>query len=778
MRLEFTIQPRNGQLGTPLSPIEVRLTKPAAAAVSGSPDYVTLSLTAASLARLDGPTSAPVVDGIARFSDLFITRSGAGYRLTASYSVPAAPGSARGTASSVPFDMVVPAATQSPVMVTPAGATLRAAGATVALMAEYRDAAGAPVSGATFTWASLNPAVATVNPATGEARAVANGQVAVSATTGDGVAGYALLTVSIPGGPVTAWASHDVSRPLTVRAAWGIQYTYQAPGGTGYGSRLYAVGDNGTIVGSAGTETSSTGERLSGIWASPDRVLYVVGGSGTILRSAAGPWVPLASGTTVHLRSVSGTSASDVYAVGDGGAVLHYDGTAWSRVSVPTSADLYGVWAAAPDRVIAVGVDTIVAFDGSWRVSASGTGRLQGVYGAGADDVWAVGAGGTALHFNGTSWARSSSATTEDLLAVRVLQDAGELIPVAVGANGTIMVRVAGSWTSYTGCARSTLVGVTDVMLLHTPGRGSRKVVTFVASDGTTSSTETGNVSTRISLMQAWGTNCATLHAGLSGLTGNAWGASPDAVYLPDRSGVLRFDGIASTPVWNGSVQVTSMAGTSARDVYAVGQDGGVLHFDGANWKMMSRSTHAGLNAVWAASPQDVFAVGGRGTVLHFDGQRWRRLDSGTDQELFTVWGFSAREVFAGGDGGVFLRYDGTVWTPQQETSEGDLVALWGSAPGELFGLAGRSLVRLETSGWRTIATPFIYPLGGHLWGNSPTDLYLAQSSSGLTTTLAHFDGTTVRELLTSTESFQGLWGLPGGEVYASAGRMLRLGRR
>jgi len=81
------------------------------------------------------------------------------------------------------------------VAVTPPTATLDALGATQAFTATARDANDNAVAGAAFTWASTDPATATVDPATGLATAVANGTVTISATSG-GVTGTASLTVS------------------------------------------------------------------------------------------------------------------------------------------------------------------------------------------------------------------------------------------------------------------------------------------------------------------------------------------------------------------------------------------------------------------------------------------------------------------------------------------------------------------------------------------------------------------------------------------------------
>ena len=62
---------------------------------------------------------------------------------------------------------------------------------------------------------------------------------------------------------------------------------------------------------------------------------------------------------------------------------------------------------------------------------------------------------------------------------------------------------------------------------------------------------------------------------------------------------------------------------------------------------------------MWGSSGSDVFAVGEDGTILHYDGSGWSAMSSGTTNELYGVWGSSGSDVFAVGDGGTILHYDG-----------------------------------------------------------------------------------------------------------------------
>jgi hypothetical protein len=95
--------------------------------------------------------------------------------------------------------------------------------------------------------------------------------------------------------------------------------------------------------------------------------------------------------------------------------------------------------------------------------------------------------------------------------------------------------------------------------------------------------------------------------------------------------------------------------------------------------------------AVWGSGPSDVFAVGDLGVILHYDGTAWHPMASGTTRVLLEVWGRSAHDVYASGRGGVMLHFDGSGWTPVEGAPFDVLSAVWGTST-HLYttGLVGR----------------------------------------------------------------------------------------
>ena len=70
--------------------------------------------------------------------------------------------------------------------------------------------------------------------------------------------------------------------------------------------------------------------------------------------------------------------------------------------------------------------------------------QLFGVSGSSSNNVWAVGSGGTGLHYDGNQWSRSPTGTTQTLSAV--WSDSPD-DAWAVGSAGTVLRWSGKAWT-------------------------------------------------------------------------------------------------------------------------------------------------------------------------------------------------------------------------------------------------------------------------------------------------------------------------------------------
>ena len=241
------------------------------------------------------------------------------------------------------------------------------------------------------------------------------------------------------------WASELVPSVSNVNGVWGA------------GSfEVVAAGDSGLILRKTDLgwveEESSTSLNLRDIWGAGSKASWAVGDSGIIVRYDGTAWLPEVSTTVKPLNSIHGSSSEDIWSVGEGGIILKNDGTGWSDVSSVISQQFFDVvalgdgnaivvgdlglvirgdgetweemyhpmgseaiqtvWARSPDDVYAAGDGFILHYDGNeeknWKLHASTIelATWRAVCGSGPDNVVIVGAGGTAIQWNGKSWGR------------------------------------------------------------------------------------------------------------------------------------------------------------------------------------------------------------------------------------------------------------------------------------------------------------------------------------------------------------------------------------
>jgi cytoskeletal protein CcmA (bactofilin family) len=278
--------------------------------------------------------------------------------------------------------------------------------------------------------------------------------------------------------------------------------------------------------------------------------------------------------------------------------IVRYNGTNWTVQTSPVSTDLNGVWGASATNVFAVGDSgtVLVTSNGgtSWTAMTSNIiMNLYGVWGTAASDIFAVGGGGTILHYNGTAWSAMTSGVSGDLNDV--WGSVSDNVVYAVGDGGTILQYKQGAWTAMANGSVQDLNGV--------------------------------------------------------------WGSSGSDVYAVGDGGTVRhYDGNPAG-IWTGSDSGTTMAlqdvwGSSASNLLAVGQGGMIMvsSSGGSSWTAMTSNSTENLNSVWGTAANSVFAVGDDGAVLRYNGTAWTAMTSGTNRNLNDLWGSSSSNTYAVGD--------------------------------------------------------------------------------------------------------------------------------
>jgi hypothetical protein len=279
-------------------------------------------------------------------------------------------------------------------------------------------------------------------------------------------------------------------------------------------------------------------------------------------------WNPMSSSTSVMLRGVWGSSATDVFAVGDGGCIAHYDGVTWSPMSSGTTNPLFGVWGSSSSDVFVVGsLGTVLHYDGNTWISMNVTSEhLQCVWGSSSSDVFAVGQE-VILHYDGGTWQTMMDLVTPSYFGPCHIWGSSPSDVFVVGQGDWGIWHYDGSaWLDI----RSSITPLKNPPIWGIWGSSSSDV--FVVGQGD------------------------ILH-----FNGSSWGLMPSG---------LAFDGTL-VAVW----------GSAWNDVFAVGWEGGtrriILHYDGTAWTSTNTATGEGLRGVWCGPSSDVFAVGNKGTILH-----------------------------------------------------------------------------------------------------------------------------------------------------------------
>ncbi|MCX4243119.1 beta propeller repeat protein [Paraliomyxa miuraensis] len=219
------------------------------------------------------------------------------------------------------------------------------------------------------------------------------------------------------------------------------------------------------------------------VWGPEPSLVYAVAGQptggglseGALYRFDGARWSPqpLPAGIPA-LNWVFGVGSRRVL-VGDFGVILVRDGDEgeWTQHGCGTILPLWGVWGAAADDVWAVGGDgfhrdpVACHFDGiTWTLvelpePSMESHALYKIWGTAADDVWAVGDEGLLMHYGGEleGWTELPSGTEFDLISV---WGTGPDEVLAVGGRTTgVLSRFDGAqWTAVEVPALAGLNGV------------------------------------------------------------------------------------------------------------------------------------------------------------------------------------------------------------------------------------------------------------------------------------------------------------------------------
>ncbi len=357
--------------------------------------------------------------------------------------------------------------------------------------------------------------------------------------------------------------------------------------------------------------------------------------------------------------------------------------------------------------------------DVSWCLVAnpvSTAHALTSVWGSSKDDVWAVGSGGTILHYDGQTWTKLPQDYPNTF--VSVWGSAKEDVWIASTSSLVLHSRAfeggAAVWENVAPSVQSTApnaVGGKPVTAIWAASPTEIRMGTraFYASVATPdySFYFSGTVNRFVSERSVDGGLFWRALPGREQVITAIWGSSADDVWMaidnsarvahergllvhgrpytgprPNPNTVSRGDYCSDceqgcvlcamiddplifSPIDSQSnVALHAIWGSSANDVWAVGDQGTIRRnrAGDARWEVIESPTTETLHAVCGSGPDDVWFAGNAGTVLHFDGTSVVRstvqLPLGAKPNLRGIWGSGPNDVWIVGDA-VTLHYTG-----------------------------------------------------------------------------------------------------------------------
>ena len=497
---------------------------------------------------------------------------------------------------------------------------------------------------------------------------------------------------------------------LQLRSVWGVSDSEVFAGGP---FRLLRRGAGRWLF----EDTSDAFVVITDLWGASATSLWAAGDSG--LWHWDGHWQRAQGVPDRPFNAVWGVGDHDVWAVGWEGA-FHWDGTTWQKLPTPTVVSNYrfnDVWASGPDDVWVAGFTdgpdkgSILHFDGkSWTVSVSGLPELAAVWGAAPGEVWTVSRSGTIHHLRAKRWTAVDGGTIEFLSG---LHGCSADNVWAVGANGTVLHWDGQRWQD------------------RSPG-----VTTLFNSVWCENAQRAWVVGERGEMLHwddGWSVPAAQHVGPLRSLVNTSQGplavGENNTVLRRGSRGWQREQGGFTDRYPN--VEIYDMHATMSDDIWAVGAQGAVVHWDGESWRAFDPITCHALHAVWAVSPQDVWAAGDEAAILHFDGVRWRAHDVGRTAIINDLWGTAKNDVWAAGWDGL-SHWNGESWSSAPGNTTTNMKSVWGASASDIWGTSSGDLVKH----W-----------DGHTWSNS-------QLGVGVKSSLGAVHGSSANDVWMSASSY------------------------
>lgn len=384
-----------------------------------------------------------------------------------------------------------------------------------------------------------------------------------------------------------------------------------------------------------------------------------------------------------------GASTADLWASLNG-FLKHRVGATWHDFALSPPGEIETDWRTVPTfplrRGLKTGPDDFVVGGRANRLSRlSSTGWtvddgsqdspfsfFTALCGTSASDLWAGTESSGVLHFDGTSWSRSTPSTWTALIEDVWTDGGGEVWAVCP-----------------------------DELFYHFDGSSWQRMETDLIT---------------------------TIHFPCFR---GFWGRAPNDLYVVGGAGfIAHWDGASWTLAHEDPDQLYlfAMDGIGNDLAMACGGPGSILHFDGTSWRSEPNGLPEDLLfQIHVVSPTEAYAAGSRGNVLVWDGITWTRLPPFTQENLRAVFPTESHGLVVVGEFCELASWDGSSWSRLLPTVH-DRASCYHRAPsGFIVQGSDRGMARsLAGESWQY----FGFPSSGDvklIWGRSMEELVVLQ---------------------------------------------------
>ncbi len=543
---------------------------------------------------------------------------------------------------------------------------------------------------------------------------------------------------------------------------------------------------------------------LRGVWGADPNQVVAVGNKSTIIEYTGEGWEIVHQNTELDtLNAVWGTSLNNVWAVGAHGAILHRDAVGWDIGTACTSD------AACDDSdgctIDTCGADGKCIYTGSGKPGCCGVNALSENWESGQIFPWFVedlsaDKGGVIWNVAALSGPDGSPRATSGVYSlyfgipgqqnfdngsiVASSATSGQLpLPEAAEVTTTFQVFIdTESSSSWDKVELRVLAGGVESTVWTKEDVGGTTGGQFVPATADLSQWQGQTIQLQFFFDSAdpfanggegvyiddllVTTTCGTSTGTRFPTLWDVWGTGPDNVYAVGNEGtIIHYDGTSWKRQAGGEANDLFGVGINADYVAAGGAEGEVFTSLGGGLSVDQAGTTSTIRDVVLLPGTEAVAVGGQGTIVRHENGLWLNEVTPTNADLHGAW-TDGVETVAVGAGGTVLRQDGVgPWVLEPTGQSGVLYDVWGASASSLLAVGDKGLLMVRENGAWSKQGNLVSDELRSIHGFSAAGLVVAVGGGG---TIVHrTNGVWGKETSPTTFVLHGVWGANTSQMWA-----------